>query len=57
MVGIKVQITKYIGDDPQPGIVECSSNSRSTRKKLKTVDLAKRVSALERSISRIAKSA
>jgi hypothetical protein len=23
MVGIKVQIAKYIGDDPQPGIVEC----------------------------------
>ena len=23
MVGIKVQITKYIDDDPQPGIVEC----------------------------------
>src|SRR5262245_15756491 len=23
MVGIKVQITKYIDDDPQPGTVEC----------------------------------
>ena len=34
-----------------------SSNSRSTSKGLKKVDLAKRVSALERSTSRIAKSA
>jgi hypothetical protein len=23
MVGIKVSITRYLGDDPQPGIVEC----------------------------------
>lgn len=23
MIGIKVTITRYIGDDPQPGIVEC----------------------------------
>jgi hypothetical protein len=23
MIGISVQITKYISDDPQPGIVEC----------------------------------
>ena len=23
MIGISVQITKYISDDPQPGIIEC----------------------------------
>jgi hypothetical protein len=23
MLGIKVAITRYLGDDPQPGIVEC----------------------------------
>jgi hypothetical protein len=23
MIGLSVQITKYISDDPQPGIVEC----------------------------------
>jgi hypothetical protein len=23
MVGVKVKIIRYLGDDPQPGIVEC----------------------------------